>query len=132
MTSVTQAIARSSQPKALARTSGGPARNWTKMLLGNCRCRLSRIAARVSCRRADLVVQRLMEPLRLVGQHDQMHERIGVDDEEQDRREEEEGEQRQFDVEERQLDRILEKEIGVRHRARGDREIEENEQIGEP
>jgi hypothetical protein len=55
-----------------------------------------------------------------------------VDDEEQDRREEEEGEQRQFDIEERQLDRILEEEIGVRHRARGDREIEENEEIGEP
>ena len=61
-----------------------------------------------------------------------MHERIGVDDEEQDRREEEEGEQRQFDVEERQLDRVFEKEIGVRHRACGDREIEQNEQIGEP
>ena len=87
--------------------------------------------ARVSTR-ALAIVQRLMEPLRLVGQHDEMHERIGVDDEEQDRREEEEGEQRQFDVEERQLDRILEEEIGVRHRARGDREIEENEEIGEP
>ena len=73
-----------------------------------------------------------MEALRLVGQHDQMHERVGVNDEKQDRREEEESEQRQLDVEERQLDRILEKEIGVRHRARGDREIEENEQIGEP
>ena len=55
-----------------------------------------------------------------------------MDDEEEDRREEEEGEQRQFDVEERQLDRILEEEIGVRHRARGDREIEQDEQIGEP
>ena len=39
---------------------------------------------------------------------------------------------RQFDAEERQLDRLLEKEIGVRHCARSDREIEENEQIGEP
>ena len=55
-----------------------------------------------------------------------------MNDEEQDRREEEESEERQLDVEERQLDRILEKEIGVRHRARGDGEIEENEQIGEP
>ncbi len=61
-----------------------------------------------------------------------MHERVGVHDEEQDRREEKEGKQRLFDIEERQLDRILEKEIGVRHRARRDREIEENEQIGEP
>jgi hypothetical protein len=32
-----------------------------------------------------------------------MHERVGVDDEKQDRREEEEGQQRQLDVEERQL-----------------------------
>ena len=100
-----------------------------KMLLGNCRRRLSRTRGVLV---ADLVAQRLIEPLRLVGQHDQMHERIGVDDEEEDRREEEEGEQRQFDVEERQLDRLLEKEIGVRHRARGDREVEQNEQIGEP
>jgi len=38
-----------------------------------------------------------------------MHKRIGVDDKEQDRREEEEGEQRQFDIEEWQLDRILKK-----------------------
>jgi len=32
----------------------------------------------------------------------------------------------------RQLDRVFEKEILVRHRAGGDREIEEHEQIGEP
>ena len=119
--------------------SGGPARNWTKMLLGNCRCRPARIAARPGGRSfgfivvvANLVVQRLMESFRLVGQHDQMHERIGVGDEEQDRREKEEGEQRQFDVEEWKLDRMLEKEIGMRHRARGDRQIEQDEEIGEP
>ncbi len=78
---------------------------------------------------ADLVAERLIESFRLIGQQDQMHERVGVHDEEQDRREEKEGKQRQFDIEERQLDRILEKEIGMRHRARGDREIEENKQI---
>ena len=78
------------------------------------------------------VMQNLMEALRLVGQKDEVHESIGMDHDEQNRREKEEGEQRQFDVEERQLDRVLEEEIGVRHRARGDREIEENEQIGEP
>ena len=49
-----------------------------------------------------------------------MHERIGV------------GEQRQFDVKERQLDRILEEEVFVRHRARGDREVEEDEEIRDP
>jgi hypothetical protein len=73
-----------------------------------------------------------MEALRLLGQHDEMHEGVGMHDDEQDRGEEEEGEQGQFDVEERQLDGILEKEIGVSHRARGDREIEEDEEIGEP
>ena len=61
-----------------------------------------------------------------------MHEGVGVDDDEQDRSNEKERKQRQFDFEERQLDRVLEEEIGVRHRARGDREIEEDEQIGEP
>ena len=39
-----------------------------------------------------------------------MHERIGVDNDEQDRREEEEGEQRQVDLEERQFDRLFEKQ----------------------
>jgi hypothetical protein len=46
-------------------------------------------------------MQRLIEPFRLVSQHDEMHERVGVDHKKEDRREEEEGEQRQFDVEER-------------------------------
>ena len=137
MTSVDHAMTRNNQPKRVSRMSRGPARNWTKMLLGNCRRRPARIAARravrPSARRSrGSGVQHLMEPLCLVGQHDQMHERIGVDDKEQDRRQEEEREQRQFDVEERELDRILEKEIGMRHRARGDREIEENEKVGEP
>src|SRR5208282_3123877 len=54
---------------------------------------------------ARRVVQRLMEPFRLLGQKDEMDERIGVDDEEQDRREEEEGDERKLDVgKERQLD----------------------------
>jgi len=73
-----------------------------------------------------------MIALRLLSQKDQMHECVCVHDDEQDRRQEKEGEQRQVDAEERQLDRPLEKEVLVRHRARGDREIEQNEQIGEP
>jgi len=36
-----------------------------------------------------------------------MHQRIGVDDEEQKWRQSKEGEQRQFDIEERQLDGAL-------------------------
>ncbi len=108
------------------------------MLLGNCHRRASGSGARQrlvlweGLLVAGPFAQRLVEPFRLEGQHHEMHERIAVDDDEQDRREKEEGEQRQFDAEERQLDRLLEKEIGMRHRARGDREIEENEQIGEP
>ena len=73
-----------------------------------------------------------MEALSLVGQKHKMHERIGMDHDEQHRREEEEGEQRQLDIEERQLDRLLKKEIGMRHRARGDRKVEQHKQIGEP
>ena len=42
-------------------------------------------------------------------------------------RQEEGGEKRMFDAEERTLDRILQKEVDVGHRARGDREIEEHE-----
>ena len=81
---------------------------------------------------ADLFVQRLMKALALVAQHHEMHERVGVHDEEDERGKGEEGDQRQLDAEERQLDRPLEEEVGVRHRARGDREIEEDEEIGEP
>ncbi len=55
-----------------------------------------------------------------------------MDDQEQDRRQKEEGEQRQVDTEERQLDRLFEEEVGVRHRARSDGEIEEHKKIGEP
>jgi hypothetical protein len=72
----------------------------------------------------DLLVKRLMIALRLVGQHHEMHEDVSVDDDEQDRGQKEEREQRQIDAEERQLDRIFEKEIGMRDRARGNREIE--------
>ena len=78
------------------------------------------------------VVKRFIQPLRLRGQQYQMHKDVCVDEDEEDRREEEEGAQGQIDTEERQLDRILEKEIRVRHRARGNREIEQNEQIREP
>ena len=127
--SVTQAIARNSQPNAPARRSFGPVEKLDEDVA---RQLPLQILARCGSDLAFSVVQRPMVALRLVGQHDEMHERVGVRDNEQDRREEEEGEQRQFDVEEWQLDRILEKEIGVRHRARGDREIEQNEQIGEP
>ena len=67
------------------------------------------------------IVQRLIIPFRLLGQHNEMHERVGVHDDQQDWHQEEEGEQRQFNVEERQLDRVFEKEIGVRHRASGER-----------
>ena len=47
-----------------------------------------------------------------------MHEHISVDDEEQDRRNDEESEQREVNIEKGQLDRILYKEIGVCHPTR--------------
>ena len=73
-----------------------------------------------------------MEPLRLVGQHDQMHERVGVDDEEKDRARKKKASSGSSILRNGSLTGSLEKEIGVRHRAGGDREIEQHEQIGEP
>ena len=49
---------------------------------------------------ASRLVQRAIKPFRLLRQHHQMHERVGVDDQEQGRREREEGDQRQFNAEE--------------------------------
>ena len=80
---------------------------------------------------ADLIAEHLIEPFRLVGQHHEMHQRIGVDDEEKDRREEKKGEQRQFYVKEWELDRLFEEKICVRNGAGRDRKIEQHEQIGE-
>jgi hypothetical protein len=47
-----------------------------------------------------------------------MHEGVSMHDEQNDRREQEEGKQWQFDVEERQLYRAPQQEVGVRDRAR--------------
>ncbi len=80
----------------------------------------------------DLVVKRLMVALDLVAQHDEVHERVGVDDEEDERCQKEERDQRKLDAEEWQLDRLLEEKVSVGDRARGDREIEEHEQVGDP
>ena len=53
-------------------------------------------------------------------------------DQEQDRRQEEERHQRQFDVQERQFDGVFQEQIDMRHRSGGDREVEHQEEIGEP
>ena len=53
-------------------------------------------------------------------------------DQKQDRREEEEGLQRQLDVQEGQLYGIFQEQIDMPHRAGGDREVEHQEEIGEP
>ena len=53
-------------------------------------------------------------------------------DQKQDRREEEEGLQGQFDIQKGQLDGVFQKQIDMRHRAGGDREVEHQEEIGEP
>ena len=106
-----------------------------KMLLGNCRCnRRARGACAPTRARfvvADLSVQRLIKTLRLVSQHHEVDERIGVDERKSSgaRKKNASSGSR---IEERQPDRALEKEIRVRHRARGDREIKQDKQIGEP
>jgi hypothetical protein len=45
MTKLVQAISLSKTPNQLSRMSSGPARNWTKILLGNWRRRPARIPA---------------------------------------------------------------------------------------
>jgi hypothetical protein len=61
-----------------------------------------------------------------------MHQRIGVDDENHKGRHNEEGEKRQFDIEERQFDGPFKQQIRMGNRARRDRDIGENKEIREP
>ena len=85
------------------------------------------------CRAATLTLARpprYRPPPSAQQQHLQQH--IGVEDHEQDRREKEEADQRQIDVEDGQLDRVFEKKLAVRHRARRDDEIEPEDQKADP
>ena len=61
-----------------------------------------------------------------------MHQRIGVDDEDDKRRQSKKGEERQFDIEEGQFDGAFQQKIFMGDGARRDRDVEENEEIGEP
>ena len=61
-----------------------------------------------------------------------MEKRIGVDDDKQDRREKEERDERQIDIEKWQLDRIFKQQIAVRDAACRDADIEQRKKIAEP
>jgi hypothetical protein len=52
-----------------------------------------------------------------------------VGDDEQQRRQKKEGEQRQLDIEERQLDRVLQEQVGVGDGASGDTEVEQDKEV---
>jgi hypothetical protein len=80
----------------------------------------------------DLFLELGMEGADLAGKHHEMQQRVGVDDQEQQRPEHEKAEQRQVDVEERQLDRVLEEHVPVGDPARGDRKIEEHKKVAQP
>ncbi len=61
-----------------------------------------------------------------------MHQRIGMDDEDDKGRQSKKGFERQFDIEEGQFDRANQQKIFMGDGARRDRDIGENEEIGEP
>jgi hypothetical protein len=61
-----------------------------------------------------------------------MHQRISVDDEDHKGRQSEKGEERQFDIEEGQFDWAFQQKIFMGDGARRDRDVGENEEIGEP
>ena len=120
-------ISRSRKPMSPVRTSRGPARDWTKMLLGNWR----RSRARVSSP-ADLRLQFGVKGADLAGQQYEMQQHIGVHDQKDQRPQDEESLERQFDIEERQFDRVFEQQVAVRDRAGGNGEIKQHKQIAEP
>ena len=73
-----------------------------------------------------------MENTNLVGEHCEVQQHIGMEDEEEERSQYEEAKERQFNIEKRQLDRVLKEEVAVRHGGRRDEEVEEQEEITEP
>jgi len=96
------------------------------MLLGSWRRRRARLVV------ADLCLQLVVKDTDLVGQEHEMQQHVGVHDHEDRRTEHEESEQRQIDVEERQLDRVLEEQVLMRDAAGRDGEVEKHEQIADP
>ena len=61
-----------------------------------------------------------------------MQQHIGVHDQKDERPQDKEGLEWQFDIEERQFDRVFEQQVAMRHRAGGNRKIKQDEQIAEP
>jgi hypothetical protein len=61
-----------------------------------------------------------------------MDERIGVRDDEQNRRQNKKGDEGQFDIEKRQFDRVFEQKILMCNGARRDAYIEQDKEITQP
>ncbi len=68
----------------------------------------------------------------MLGKRHQMQQHVGVHYQKQPRPNHEEDCDRQVRVQERELDRVLEQEVAVRHAAHGDGEVQKDEQITEP
>jgi hypothetical protein len=68
----------------------------------------------------------------LHAEHFEMRERIGVDDDDHKGRQSKKGEERQFDIEEGQFDCAFQQKIFVGDGASRNRDVGENEEIGEP
>ena len=60
-----------------------------------------------------------------------MRQRVSVCNDEKQRRQGKEGEKRQFGIEEGKFDGTLQQKIAMRNRAGRDRDIAQNEEIGE-
>ena len=61
-----------------------------------------------------------------------MQQHIGVHDHKDERPQDEEGLERELDIEERQLDCVFGQQVAMRHRAARDGKIKQDEQIAEP
>jgi hypothetical protein len=80
----------------------------------------------------DLRLEFGVKNTNLAGQHCEVQQHIGMEDEERERSQYEEAKKRQLNTEKRQPHRVLKEEIAVRHGARRDEEVEEQEKIAEP
>ena len=80
----------------------------------------------------DLRFKLSVERTDLAGQHREMQQRVGMDNQKQRRPEGKKSRQRQFDIQKRQFDRVLEKQILVRNRTRRNREVEKDKNVADP
>ncbi|MFI5011074.1 MAG: hypothetical protein ACHQAY_01880 [Hyphomicrobiales bacterium] len=78
------------------------------------------------------LLERQVVIFRLFRQREQLHKDIEMEDQENGRGHNEESGERQFDVQERHLDRLFEEQIAMRDRSDGDRQIDLEGDEGRP